>query len=157
MSDKVLRGEMVLGFYFDRHGEYVMLVRKKRPDWMRGRLNGIGGGVEGTERPIDAMRREFREETGLDYDGWQHRGKFSGVAQATGQPWTVHVYRGFGQLIGMDGKPMPLPGGGGDEQIVVARIVEDGDWCYPPAIVPNLRWLLPAMLDSTLLIEGFYS
>lgn len=50
------------GFLFDREGRNVLLVRKKKPAWQAGLLNGIGGMVEGDESPLAAMRREFDEE-----------------------------------------------------------------------------------------------
>jgi len=55
----------VLGFMFSTDHTRVALIRKIKPDWQRNRLNGIGGKVEIDERPIDAMTREFTEETGL--------------------------------------------------------------------------------------------
>ena len=55
----------VLGFAFTTDGR-VALIQKKRPAWQAGRLNGIGGKVEGTEHSAAAMVREFREETGVD-------------------------------------------------------------------------------------------
>lgn len=59
----------VAGFYFDdMNPNYVALVRKNRPAWMAGKLNAIGGHVEIGETTIDAMVREFREETGIQTD-----------------------------------------------------------------------------------------
>lgn len=56
----------VAGFLFNKEKDKVILVRKKKPDWQKGRLNGVGGKIE----PIDlnsktAMQREFYEETGV--------------------------------------------------------------------------------------------
>lgn len=42
----------------------VALVEKNRPEWQKGRMNGIGGHIEEGEAPWDAMVREFWEETG---------------------------------------------------------------------------------------------
>lgn len=53
----------VLGFAFN--DAFVLLIEKKRPKWQAGRLNGVGGHIEENETPLDAMVREFREETGL--------------------------------------------------------------------------------------------
>lgn len=39
-------------------------MKKCRPEWMRGLLNGVGGKILWGERPAYAMRREFNEETG---------------------------------------------------------------------------------------------
>lgn len=54
----------VIGFMFDETIKHVVLIRKNRPDWQAGKLNGIGGHIEPGEFPIDAMVREFHEETG---------------------------------------------------------------------------------------------
>lgn len=43
----------------------VVLIRKNRPAWMKGRLNGVGGSIEDNESPAEAMAREFKEETGV--------------------------------------------------------------------------------------------
>lgn len=61
--------EYVLGFYFLLN-HYVLLIRKNRPDWQVGKLNGLGGHIEPCETPHDAMVREFREEAGIQTDGW---------------------------------------------------------------------------------------
>lgn len=53
----------VVGFLFDGRGN-VALIRKNRPDWQKGRLNGIGGHIEPGETPEEAIVREFREEAG---------------------------------------------------------------------------------------------
>lgn len=55
----------VCGFAFSEDGDLVYLIEKKRPNWQLGCLNGIGGGVDIDEEPINAMVREFEEETGV--------------------------------------------------------------------------------------------
>jgi 8-oxo-dGTP diphosphatase len=54
----------VVGFLFNNNGQ-VLLINKNRPDWQKGRLNGIGGHIEKGELPIGAMNREFFEEAGI--------------------------------------------------------------------------------------------
>lgn len=56
--------DYVLGFAFDQY-DAVALIRKARPDWQKGRWNGIGGKREPGEDGPTAMAREFREETGM--------------------------------------------------------------------------------------------
>lgn len=57
--------QYVLGIMFSEDEERVLAIWKNRPDWQAGKLNGIGGKIEDGETPIEAMRREFREETGF--------------------------------------------------------------------------------------------
>lgn len=58
----------VVGFMFDFAFERVALIRKQKPVWQAGKLNGIGGKIECGETREEAMRREFIEEAGLDLD-----------------------------------------------------------------------------------------
>ena len=51
----------VLGFAFDPRMDRVMLIKKTRPAWQAGRLNGIGGHIEQDELSCEAMRREFSQ------------------------------------------------------------------------------------------------
>lgn len=55
-----------LGFLFNEKRNHVLLMEKKRPEWQRGKLNGIGGKLLTDELPYQAMRREFLEETGVE-------------------------------------------------------------------------------------------
>lgn len=63
--------EYVLGFAFDPTGTRLALIQKRRgPLAVSGTYNGVGGKL-GAEEAADAgMRREFREETGVDLDRW---------------------------------------------------------------------------------------
>lgn len=59
----------VNGFMFDDEGFYMAFVKKLRfppnVDWTNNPYNGIGGKIEAGESNIDAMIREFWEETGV--------------------------------------------------------------------------------------------
>lgn len=58
--------EYVRGFCFLPDFSRVLLIQKNKPDWQAGFLNGLGGAILRGEYPDTAMRREFREECGLD-------------------------------------------------------------------------------------------
>lgn len=58
--------EYVLGFAFNEDNTKVILIRKNRPEWQNGFLNGVGGKIESyDENPEYAMAREMFEETGV--------------------------------------------------------------------------------------------
>lgn len=63
----------VVGLIVDKF-DYVLLIRKNRPEWQAGRLNGIGGRVEEGETPYEAMVRECSEECGLGLYNWLQLG-----------------------------------------------------------------------------------
>ncbi len=69
--------KFVVGFAFSKNTDAVLLVKKLRPKWQRGLLNGIGGKIEKDENSPDAMNRECKEETGLTLD-WTCRGVMQG-------------------------------------------------------------------------------
>ena len=61
-----------VGFLFSENMLDVLLIEKQRPEWQKGKFNGIGGRMEVGESPVGCLVREFREETGvlLDKDSW---------------------------------------------------------------------------------------
>ena len=69
----------VLGFAF-HPARGVVLIRKNRPEWQAGKLNGVGGKIERGELPEQAMAREFEEETGYHTVAadWMFRGQCIG-------------------------------------------------------------------------------
>lgn len=121
----------VNGFYSD--GQRVALVRKSKPDWQRGRLNGIGGKIEASESPLAAMVREFEEETGCrtNPEQWRH------TVLLRGADFTVYFFAATGPSFVAVGLP--------DEPI------EWHHWMQlPPTAIPNLRWLIPLSFDRDL-------
>jgi 8-oxo-dGTP diphosphatase len=59
-----------LGFLFSYRLGTVILIEKTKPQWQKGLWNGVGGKIEEGETPIDCMRREFEEETGIYHHSW---------------------------------------------------------------------------------------
>jgi len=123
------------GFLFDGENN-VLLVRKNRPAWQAGRLNGIGGKVEPGENPAEAMVREFREETGLAIPlaAWR---EFCVLSGDNGDfPYAVHFFAATASHTGFRSMT--------DEEIVQA----DADG-LPPHVLPGLRWLVPLAKDPS--------
>lgn len=120
----------VVGLAFSECGKHVLLVRKNRPAWMKGKWNGVGGHVEAGEQPLEAMAREFLEETGVDtpFSAWTH---FLTVTTPVSRVWfyackTDAIY---------DARQTT------DELVHVWRV--DGASSYWEGVTPNLRWVLP--------------
>lgn len=118
----------VAGFCFDPAGR-VLLVRKRRPAWQAGRLNGVGGKVESGETPAAAMRREFAEEAGLDLPGWD---RFAAVSFSHGR---VEFFRLF-----VTAEMFAAAHACTDEPLEAHRWV---DLVASAEVIPNLSWLLP--------------
>jgi 8-oxo-dGTP pyrophosphatase MutT (NUDIX family) len=62
MTDYVL----VYAFTVDSKLRYVPLVKKNKPEFLKGVLNLVGGKIEEGETPVQAGIRELLEETGLE-------------------------------------------------------------------------------------------
>jgi 8-oxo-dGTP pyrophosphatase MutT (NUDIX family) len=65
--------DFVVGFMRETLTDRVLLIRKNRPAWQAGLLNGPGGKVEDGEAPSQAVVREWREEIGQETSPSQWR------------------------------------------------------------------------------------
>lgn len=132
----------VLGFALSEDKSKILLIKKNRPEWQNGLLNGIGGKVENTDSSIrDAMVREFVEETGIlttknnwsylfDMKGYDNNSVFS--------TWEVSVFYTFSDKIFKASTKT-------DEQVEVYDVdlnfIRDNS-------VSNLPWLIGMILDK---------
>lgn len=94
--------EYVLGFAFSRNGKEVVLIEKQKPDWQKGKINGIGGKIEADDvNQLHAMIREFREETGVDTSSeqWNEFGCMTFENDITGVPCKIYLFRMFDDCI----------------------------------------------------------
>lgn len=136
----------VAGFLFSPDEETVTLVRKARPRWQEGLLNGVGGKVEDGETPVEAMIREFREEAGVTIPLWDH------FCTLTGHAFKVYFFRSASDLIRTVGR------GSTDEPVrrfsVEGILARRSRAEYP--LVENLPWLLPMAHSSCSHAWPFY-
>ena len=127
--------EYVVGFLFDPELELVVLILKRRPKWMDGRYNGVGGHVEEvdaekaeateTTPELQAMIREWHEETSDHQEiRWQ---PFMRLETRGG---IIHFYAGTGDVSLAQTKT--------DEEVGYFEV--NG---LPDNVLPNLRWLIP--------------
>lgn len=129
MSEAVAGARYVVGFMFDENEEHVLLINKTHPDWQAGKLNGIGGRIEEGESALEAMRREFVEEVGIEHDNWR---LFCVLSDA--REWSILFYSARGPI--WDAKQMT------DEVPRSALIRKLPSYC-----IPNLHWLIPMALS----------
>lgn len=124
-----------LGFLFTDERDAVVLIEKQRPDWQRGKWNGIGGHVEEGERPEQAMRREANEEIGARMSlAWEP------FAIMDAPAWICYCYRAF------DTQAAEEASGDADGGEAVAYCPLAGLATRP--LLANLQWLIPLALDS---------
>lgn len=124
----------VVGLMFSNNDSHVVLIRKNRPTWQAGKLNGVGGHIEEGESPIEAMVREFREETGVT---------------TTAEQWWPTVYlTGVGFEIyffeSHDTTAAVLAESRTDEGIELWNVF---DAIQSNDLLPNLRWIIPFSID----------
>jgi 8-oxo-dGTP diphosphatase len=127
----------VCGFMFSADRSEVVLIRKAKPAWQIGKLNGVGGKVEPGEQPLSAMKREFAEETGLNHMPWEH------FATLRGDGFVVYFYETTADYH-HEAQTMET------EEVVIGRV---DDFLADPALMPNLRVLIPLALDTSGIVK----
>lgn len=123
----------VLGFLMD--SGFVVLVKKERPLWQKGKLNGVGGHIEEGENEYDAMYREFLEETGMKIEKWA---KFCVMSGPEDNGWEVSCFWAYGNLSRCKTKT--------DEKVEI-HAIEEFLGPYKTHGIENLGWLF-SMIES---------
>lgn len=135
-----MNSNMVCGFLFI--GAEVLLVSKKSPTWQNGLLNGVGGKVENNETFLDAMHREWKEETGLMNPEWT-----AFASEEVKDEYFVMFFAA--RLVGVSSIIPPAMLSMPRENDVGERLL----WTSTMAasrmsnVVGNLKWLLPLAMD----------
>ena len=131
----------VLAFAFDKAGDKVVLVVKDRPEWQKGKINGVGGKVEDCDNyPSEAMSREFYEETGVAIDCFESFGSMEFLNDVLGGKAIVYLFRAFTDKI-YSCKTKE------SEEIVILSVEQA---LKSKNIIPNLQYLIPMLRDKSL-------
>lgn len=156
--------DFVVGYMRESLSNRVIMVRKTKPAFQAGLLNGVGGKVDHwvdgfpgrRETPLEAMVREFREETGIETtpDEWrlimymQDTRDFYTEEPCVSEPGTVYWFACTRRFL------PKLP----------ARVLDSGEELLTINMhdLPNrndclatVRWVVPmAFLDPTLQVIG---
>jgi len=128
MANKTQRQKYVVGFLFDPTLSKVVLIRKTKPAWQSGLINGVGGKVGDhieDETPEQAIDREFHEEAGVAGLHWM---KFMTLTTPHSE---LHFFRAIGNVHAATTKL--------DEEVSVFDVHDVMDRCDT---IPNLRWCI---------------
>lgn len=130
----------VLGFFFNPSKDKVLLILKNRPDFLKGLYNGIGGKVEKGEKYINAIKREFKEETGIDIEieRWVHYHSMF-VEPLEGNCYYIQSYYCVAKTE--------------EEFYSFSQTTDEKVSCFnsknlPPYCFHNLEWLIPLALNK---------
>lgn len=115
------------------HEPMVLLVLKKRPSWMEGRLNLVGGKVEKGETPQQAALRELKEESGFEVKD----DMISKLGIILGVNCIVHC---FSASVGDKIDPKPRDE---EDELVAWHYWEKAKDDY--RLMPNLRIIIPLL------------
>lgn len=129
-----------LGFLFDEKDNNIVLIRKLSPEFLKGKLNGVGGKIEDKESPTLAMEREFIEETGLKVPSelWKYK-----ITLWKQDEYDMHIFKANSpSLLGVETKEK--------EQVAVYAMTSVMHPVNYLNCVPNLRWIIPMILDNSL-------
>ena len=121
----------VVGFMFDSSKQKVVLIRKNKPEWQKGKLNGVGGKIEVDETPIDAMIREYKEETGVIRNGWDN------FLIAAYDDCIVYFFKAFDSWCYEHSDTTE------EEQIEKVSAIN-----IPDDVIDNLQWIIRLALDE---------
>lgn len=122
-----------LGFIFDAELQRVLLVHKEKPEWQKGRVNGIGGKFESGETPAECISRETIEESSLAIapDEWVYVGA---------------LHQEIGDVAVLAAKYS------GRLEDAIKNDYEEVGWfdvnALPSNVIENLKWLVPVSLEK---------
>lgn len=124
----------VCGLLFSDDRKHVVLLEKRRgPTEIIGKMVGPGGKVDWGESTLQAVRREFKEETGLIVLDWEP------TVVLWGSNWGMNVFRSFAPL---------------DVLRCVRTVEEEPVGVYEIATLGQLQlasgmdWIIPLSLDE---------
>ena len=126
-----------LGYVLSADGRQVLLIHRNRrsDDQHLGKYNGLGGKMDRNEEVASALRREIREEAGLECQRLVLRGTVSwpGFGKQ-GEDWFAFIFR----IDAWSGTPLQQNHEGTLEWVPIDRILElplwEGDRYFLPLV-----------------------
>lgn len=130
-----------LGYIFSPDGQRVLMIhRNTRPDDAHfGKYNGLGGKLDANEDVIAGLKREIREEAGIECDAIQLAGTISWPGFGKhGEDWFGFIFR----VDSFTGTPLTANDEGTLEWVAVDRVLSLSLW-------EGDRFFLPLVFDRT--------
>lgn len=126
-----------LGYILHPDGKRVLLIHrnKREGDQHLGKYNGLGGKLDAPEDVVACLRREIREEAGIEIDGIELRGTISwpGFGK-NGEDWLGFVFL----VHRFEGEPCAENPEGTLEWVEIDRIMDlplwEGDRHFLPLV-----------------------
>jgi 8-oxo-dGTP diphosphatase len=139
-----------LGYVFSPDARRVLLVhRNARPDDAHfGKYNGLGGKLDANEDVVAGLRRELREEAGIECERVRLAGTISWPGFGTrGEDWFGFIFR----VESFTGVPLESSPEGSLEWVDVVRVLElplwEGDRYFLPLVydpsAPQFHGVMP--------------
>jgi 8-oxo-dGTP diphosphatase len=126
-----------LGYVFSPNGARVLMIhRNTRPtDAHFGKYNGLGGKLDPGEDVVAGLRREVREEAGIECESLRLAGTVSWPGFGKhGEDWFGFVFR----IDGFSGTPLAANAEGTLEWVEVGRVLSlplwEGDRFFLPLV-----------------------
>lgn len=123
-------------FAFVREGDRLLFARFIDPDDGSTYFRPLGGGMEFGETGEQAVRREFREELGVELAGVTHIGFLENLFEMSGRSYhelcLIYVAQPEGWSIDrFDGYVVPESVGPGSNETAVMQTLAEIDTAYP--------------------------
>ena len=127
-----------LGYVLSPERDRVLLIHRTRPgDHAFGKWNGLGGKLEADEDVAEGMRREIREEAGIEATSLALRGTISWPGfGAGGEDWLGFVFL----VDAWTGRPLEANPEGTLEWVPLEALTSDPPWLD---LWPGDRLFLP--------------
>lgn len=154
MNNTIVKPEMkkfVIGFAFTDKYEKVMLIRKNRPEYFKGLWNGVGGHIEEGEMPVEAMSREFTEETGICNVRTEWRYFLKINFRNPNFLGEMHCFS-YRPNLTTDEVMEAINNSPTDESLGLFNVQS-----LPLNIIRNSKWLIPMALDRDILQSEIFS
>lgn len=146
-----MKTNYVVGFAFNQEKTKLLLIKKTKPEWQAGLLNGIGGKIEEYDStPYHAMTREFFEESNIKTvkESWYE------FAKLDSPYFELHCFVGFFEQSYLETFENVT-----EEEIFMVNVADLFNQQFNGCI-SNLKWLIAICLDEDLYrihIEGKYT